>query len=155
MDFKKSRSGKKGDAKSSDKTFSASPDYGATIDASPGERPLSRPGAGGGHGPRSIQETKAWQEGTGGLKRMWHNYVTMLGTQFKKMTRREQEELITRLSQIVTIGSAALITMLFYGFIPLFLKIFVLPGILLGAYWAGTNIVSPIMIARYEQYLNP
>jgi len=154
MDFKKSRSGKK-DAKPSEKTFSASPDYGTTIDASPGERPAARPGAAGGQGPRSIQETKAWQEGTGGLKRMWHNYVTMLGTQFKKMTRREQEELITRLSQIVTIGSAALITMLFYGFIPLFLKIFVLPGILLGAYWAGTNVVSPIMIARYEQYLNP
>ncbi len=153
MDFKKSRSGKKPDGKPNEKTFSASPEYGATIDASPGERPsLSRPGTGG--GPRNLQETKAWQEGTGGLKRMWRNYLTMLGTQFKKMSRREQEDLITRLSQIVTIGSAALITMLFYGFIPLFLKIFVLPGILLGAYWAGTNIVSPIMIARYEQYLN-
>ncbi|HEY9871094.1 MAG TPA: hypothetical protein V6D08_18150 [Candidatus Obscuribacterales bacterium] len=154
MDFKKSRGGKRGEQRSSDKTFSASPDPGATIDARPtGEPPPLAKQAGG--GPRNIQETKAWKESTSGLQRMWHNYLNMLGTQFRRMSRADQEALITRLCQIVTIGSAALVTMLFYGFIPLFLKIFVLPGILLAAYWAGTNVVAPIMIVRYEQYLNP
>lgn len=157
MDFKKARPGKKGEDKPSGKSFSASPEAGATIDASPGDSPeLSAPGSlpRSGTGPRNIQETRVWKESTSGLKRMWQNYLAMLGTQFRRMLRAEQVELITRLCQIVTIGSAALITMLFYGFIPLYLKIFVLPAILLGAWWTGTNVVAPIMIGRYEQYLN-
>jgi len=112
------------------------------------------PPKGGSMSPRNIQETQVYKEGQAGVKRFWSNYTTMLKTQFQRMSRAEQEGMITRLCQIVTIGSAMLVTSLFYSFLPLFLRVFALPVMFLAAYWAGTKVVSPIMIVRYDQYLN-
>lgn len=132
-----------------------SANFEGTIDASPGEAPGSskrrstpQPGA------RSIKDTKAWQESSGGAKRLWFNYRTLLMTHFQRMTRAEQETLITRISQIITIGSTILIVQFFYYFIPDILRIFLLPALLAAAYFAGTKVVAPLMIARFEQYLN-
>jgi len=121
------------------------------IDASPGDD-SSRVRKGS--QPRNIQETQAWQDGVGGARRMWNNYLTLLSTSFAKMSRQGQEQFITRLSQIVTIGSAALFTSIFYAFLPSIVRVFALPLVIVGAWWAGTNIVAPQMIVRFSQYLN-
>lgn len=154
MDFRKAKGAKRDD----DAPGRASQRRGRqdedTIDASPGGSPSigargGRPGA-----PRSVQDTKFYKETSTGAKAAWTNYTAMLATQFKRMSRAEQENMITRLCQIVTIGSAMLVISLFYNFLPLFLRVFALPLVFIGAYWAGTKIVSPIMIVRYDRYLN-
>lgn len=112
------------------------------------------PPRGSSMGPRSIQDTQAFKDGQAGARRVWSNYTAMLRREFQNRSRFEQESLITRLCQVVTIGSAMLVMSLFYSFLPLFLRVFVLPGAFLVAYWAGTKIVSPIMIVRFDKYLN-
>ncbi len=128
-----------------------------TIDASPGEPPeslASRSAPQQQSDPRSIRDTKAWQDSSGGAKRLWHNYRTMLITHFQRMPRSEQETLITRISQIITIGSSVLIIQFFYYFVPDIFRVFLLPALLAAAYFAGTKIVAPLMIDRFEQHLN-
>ena len=78
----------------------------------------------------------------------------MLTTKFKQLPRAEQETLITRISQVVTMGSSVLVIQLFYSFLPLFLRVLALPLALVAAWWAGTRVVAPMMIIRYDKYLN-
>ena len=66
----------------------------------------------------------------------------------------EQEQFISRVSLIVTMGVAALVLMFFYGFLPKLIAIFAVPGVLVASYYAGTKIVAPIITAQYDQYLN-
>jgi hypothetical protein len=128
---------------------------GDDIDMSPGggyargARPGARPGS-----PKSIQDTQAWQSSQAGLANMWGNYRRVLKTSWQKMPRSDQEALITRLCQIVTIGVSVLVLMFFYGFLPKVIAIFAVPGVLVGSFWAGTKVVAPIIAAQYDQYLN-
>ncbi len=152
MDFSKTkgggpRGGKKGDG----------PDR--SIDASPGNLPAEQSGkrfegGGTGTGPKNIMETQAWKEGTGGARRLWSNYMNILAESFSRMPRDGQEQLIVRLSQVLTIGSAILILSFFYAFIPVFIRVLALPAVVVGAWYAGTKVVAPIMIARFDSYLN-
>ncbi len=153
MDFSKTkgggpRGGKKGRA-------GDGPD---SIDASPGMPAQTEQGGkrfeGGGTGPKNIMETQAWKEGTGGAKKLWGNYMNILSDSFARMPRDGQEQLITRLSQVLTIGSAILILSFFYAFIPVFIRVLALPAVVVGAWYAGTKVVAPIMIARFDSYLN-
>jgi len=162
MDFKKLKGEKKDDRRGPAKSPAGAPRRGAdsddgSIDMSPGGPPVSgRAGAGSGpgQGRHSIQDSKVWQEGRTGVRKLWSDYKTMLVTYFQRMPRSEQEDLITRLCLIVTMGVGALALMFFYGFVPQYVRIIVVPAVLGGAYWAGTKIVAPIMIVRYDQYLN-
>ncbi len=104
--------------------------------------------------PRSIRETHAWRQGQRGVKQFWHNYLNLLRSHFRNMTRRQQEELISKLSWIITVGVTVLIIMFFHPFMPLLVRLLGVPLALAGAWWAGTRIISPIMIRRLEQYLN-
>jgi hypothetical protein len=104
--------------------------------------------------PKNIMETKAWQESTGGARRFWHNYVNNLSTHFQRMNRKGQEELITRLSQIISIGTAVITMSAWYWFLPQGFRVIALPIIIVGSWWVGTRIVAPAMIARFEKYLN-
>lgn len=161
MDFKKGKGNLPGDSDKSSSYGSTRSSSGrkkgdGTIDASPDNTAASRTGSkpGLGSGARNVLETKAWQESKAGALRIWHNYKLMLITKFKQLPRAEQETLITRICQVVTMGSAVLVIQLFYSFLPLFLRVLALPLALVGAWWAGTRVVAPMMIIRYDEHLN-
>jgi hypothetical protein len=105
--------------------------------------------------PRNLKETKVWQETIGAAQHMWSNYVNVLGLSFSRMERTEQCSLILKLSQIITIGVAALATSFFYPFLPLFVRVIALPAIIISAWFIGSKVVSPVIIKRVEKSLNP
>jgi|GEM_PF-1314287 len=104
--------------------------------------------------PRDVTQTKAWQQSTGGLKQMWENYVSILATQFQRLDRPAQEQLIMRLCQVITVGCAIVLTNFFYQFIPLMIRVFAFPAILVGSWFVATKVVTPIVIAQFEDKLN-
>ena len=106
-------------------------------------------------GPKNIQETKAWKESIGGVQRFWGNYINTLKTAFRRMDRRQQEELITRVSQIITVGTAIITMSAWYWFMPQQIRVIALPLVIVGSWWVGTKIVGPSMIARFDSHLNP
>lgn len=120
------------------------------IDATPGNSPASNMS----NRPRNIAETKVWKESTGTAKKAWSNYLGMLSDRFQMMPRFEQEQFITRLSVIFTMGATIIVMVMFYSFLPTAVRLLALPGALVASYLAGLKIVTPIMISRYEQYLN-
>lgn len=105
--------------------------------------------------PKNIQETKLWKDGTGGARRFWSNYLTLLSTAFKRLTRRGQEELIIRVSTIVSVGTAIITLNAWYWFLPQFVRVLALPVVAVGSWWLGTRIVGPSMIERFASHLNP
>jgi hypothetical protein len=115
----------------------------------------SRFGNGKKGGPKNIQETKAWKESVGGVQRFWGNYVNTLKTAFKRMDRRQQEDLITRVSQIITVGTAIITMSAWYWFMPQQIRVIALPIVIVGSWWVGTKIVGPSMIARFDSHLHP
>jgi len=126
-------------------------------DSAPGERIDARPAAQhpAGLKPHSIQDTKVWKQGSAGIKQAWNNYKAMLARSFKSMPREEQEALITRFCLITTIGVAMLLYMLVANFLPLYVRVFALPLVFAGSYWLGNKLVAPVVIVRYDEYLNP
>ncbi len=138
MTFNKSRGGPGGQRPAGSRV-----DPGQSIDASPS-----------GTAPRNLRETKIWKDSESGMKRMWANYVNTLKDSFRQMPRAEQEQFIKRICVTVTLGVAALVFQFFYPFLPQLLRVLSLPIMLVAAYWAATKIVTPVMIIRYEEYLN-
>jgi hypothetical protein len=146
----------------SKRTFGAGADQDlddGLIDASPGDPP---PGGGpsysssrnGANRPSNIMETKAWKKTSGGVKQMFERYIEILRNEWTRMVRRDQEALIIRGSQILTIGSAALALSFVYPLLPLFARVFSVPVVLGFAWWFGTNIISSVLIGRFDKYLN-
>jgi len=85
--------------------------------------------------------------------KMWDGYLEFVASQFQRMSRFEQEELITKYSWIVAMGGVCLIWSQIYNFIPPPLRLIGLPASLFFGYWFGKNIVSRIMIDRMSKYL--
>jgi hypothetical protein len=129
------------------------------IDASPGDRAEDQ-GARNTSTPGKRQElqnltdSKAWKQSTGAAGKMWSRYVEILRTSFKNMSRDRQTQLISHASQIICVGLTAVALSYFYRFFPLFARVALVPILLLGAYWVGTNIVAEAMIERFNKYLN-
>jgi hypothetical protein len=117
-------------------------DSGADNDFSPPSRSRN---TGGGRNFRSS--------GGAGLQNAWANYRRALSDAFNKMNRFEQEALITRLCQIVTIGVALLALLLFYHMMPLAVRVLIVPVGVVGAWWAANNVVTPVIITRMESLM--
>ncbi len=124
----------------------------------------SSPGTGNGAGskrelstknPKNITETHAYKKSKAGLGAMWTNYVHLLSSYFARMSRVDQEQLIIRGCQIVTIGCAIVLTTFFYQFIPQLIRVITLPVFIAGSWFVATRVVSPIMISQFESKLNP
>lgn len=107
-----------------------------------------------GGSPRNLQETKVYKDSVKGARAAWQNYLAFLAVKFHDTPRRGQEQFIVRMSQTLTIGSAVLITSLFYPFLPTLIRVFALPGVLVLSWWLGTKIVAPQMTIRFEKHLN-
>ncbi|MBX9670323.1 MAG: hypothetical protein K2X93_22175 [Candidatus Obscuribacterales bacterium] len=103
---------------------------------------------------KSIKDNKALREGMGGLSAIWGNYTATLSAYFKSMSRDAQEQLITRLCQVITVGSAIVLTSFFYQFIPLPVRVFAMPVFIVGSWFVATRVVAPIIIAQFEDKLN-
>jgi hypothetical protein len=104
--------------------------------------------------PASIRETQGWKTSQQGIKRFWNNYKEILITAFNRMSRAEQEGLVTRMCVIVTIGVTGLGLLLFYNFIPRMVRVVAVPSALFAAWWAGNRIVAPVVLGRLENFLN-
>ncbi len=85
---------------------------------------------------------------------MWQLYCSYLARYFKTMDRVDQEQLIIRLCQVVTVAWAIALTTFFYLFVPLLVRVFVLPLFLVGSWFVATRVVAPIAIAELEPKLN-
>lgn len=117
--------------------------------ASNGKRELSKTN------PKNITETKAYRDGKAGIFQMWNNYVHVLSSYFHRMSRPDQEQLIVRFCQIITVGCAVVLTSFFYQFVPQLVKVFFLPLFFVGSWFVATRVVAPIIIAQFEDKLNP
>ncbi len=122
-----------------------------TVDASPGDDIPPVPNH---RAPANVRETEAWKASQRGLNRFWDNYRNLLKTSFQGMSRAEQENLVTKLCIIVTIGVTVLAFLLFYTFIPRLGRVFGVPAAIFGAWWAGGRIVAPVVLGRMESLLN-
>ena len=83
-----------------------------------------------------------------GADSAWNGYVGILIWRFNNTSRTRQEEYILRLSQAVTIGSAALVLSFVYQFFPTLARALVLPIVLAGAYFVSSKVVAPVVIRK-------
>lgn len=152
MEWSPNRSRAQGENMDLGKLRAAKGNPGDTDEASPsgnGKRDLIRTN------PKNITETRAYKEGKAGIGQMWSNYLRVLGSYFHKMRREDQEQLIVRFCQVVTVGCAVVLTSFFYQFVPSLVKVFALPLFFVGTWFVATRVVSPIIIAQFESKLNP
>ena len=120
----------------------------------PAERPTpSRRGPG--EKPRSIQDTQAWKDSTGGLRKIWNNYLRLLGSTFQQLSRTEQIRYIERFSITIAVGAACVMSSFFYWFLPSLVRVLIVPVFLGAAWWTGSKLIAPQIIARFDQYLKP
>jgi hypothetical protein len=103
---------------------------------------------------KNIRDTQVWKASVSGISGMWGNYLNILQRSFQRMSRLEQESLIRKICIAITLGIACLVAMFFYGMVDRTIRLIGLPLFILSAYWASTKIVTPMMIVRYDQYLN-
>lgn len=122
-----------------------------TVNAAPGDDDLA---LAVGRPPQNIGDTQAWKASKRGMGRMWNNYKTHLTTSFQRMSRDEQEALIQRICMIVTLGVTGIALLLFYQFIPRLGRVVGVPAALVGAFWVGNKIVTPVVLGRLEAILN-
>lgn len=96
-----------------------------------------------------------WNQGKKGLSDLWKNYVDMLRRDFQKRGRNSQEQLILRLSQVLTIGCVVVLLNFFYSFIPSVIRLFAFPILLVAAWFVATRAIAPMIVIRFEDHLNP
>jgi|AGTN01.2.fsa_nt_gi hypothetical protein len=107
-----------------------------------------------GKGPKNITETKAFKQGMGGFKQMWDNYVNILASDFRRRSRGDQEALILRMCQVVTVGCAIVLSTFFYQFVPLLIRVFAFPVFIVGSWFIASRVVGPIILTQLENKLN-
>jgi hypothetical protein len=104
--------------------------------------------------PINLREHKLWQEFSQVISRGWGGYTKFLLSSFVTLTRESQVQLITNGSLIVTVGIAMLVLCFIYRFLPLPARVVGVPVVLGAAWWLGANIVSDVLIERFDRYLN-
>ena len=104
--------------------------------------------------PRNIFETTVWKKGVSAVTGLWANYRNLLKNSFEQMPRAMQEQLISRVCLIVTIGVTTVLLMFIYTFIPQIVREIMVPLALVGSFWLGKNVVSTVVLSRYEHLLN-
>jgi hypothetical protein len=104
--------------------------------------------------PRNIFETVVWQKSASAVTGLWANYRNLLKNSFEQMPRAMQEQLISRVCLIVTLGVTTVLLMFIYTFIPQIIREILVPLVLVGAFWVGKNVVSVVVLSRYDHLLN-
>lgn len=112
------------------------------IDASPG------------NSPHNITKTEAWKSSSRGISRFWTNYKRLLNDSFVKMSRDEQEALITKFSVYITVGVSWLIMLTFYSVMPVIVRLLAVPIGSVAAWWLGRSVVAQAVINRLGSKLN-
>ncbi|HIA51479.1 MAG TPA: hypothetical protein EYN91_05250 [Candidatus Melainabacteria bacterium] len=74
---------------------------------------------------------------------------------FKKMPRSRQERLIEKNSIVMSIGLSVTLLNLLYRFLPLLLRVWGTPTIVLGSYVFAKKCLTPFLIKEFEGHLNP
>ena len=104
--------------------------------------------------PRNIFETTVWKKSTNAVTGLWANYRNLLRNSFEQMPRAMQEQLISRVCLIVTLGVTTVLLVFVYTFIPQIIREILVPLVLVGAFWVGKNVVSVVVLSRYDHLLN-
>jgi hypothetical protein len=78
-----------------------------------------------------------WKNGSNSY---WSGYLEMMSRRFHNSPRSKQDEYILRMSQICTIGAAALALSFGYPFLPVFARVFMLPLVLVAAWFIGGKL---------------
>ena len=95
-----------------------------------------------------------WKASKAGVSKAWGNYRQHLATSFSKMNRYQQEVLVERMCLIITIGVTGLALLLFYPLISRNIRVFLVPAVIVGAWWAAKKIVTPVVLDRLGGLLN-
>lgn len=132
---------KKGNRGSDDRVLNVAPDDSSGPDGMPAP-------------PRSYGGNQQWNSSKQGLSRVWNNYRTHLGNSFKRLPRYQQEALVGRMCLIITVGVTGLALLLFYSLINRAVRIVLVPAAICGAWYAANKLVTPVVLARLENYLN-
>ncbi len=111
-------------------------------------RPTNSPGK------FNLKETIIWKDTVGLVQKLWDSYLKLLSSYFQKMSRDEQEELITKYCWIISVGGVLLVWCQIYSLFHPIIRVFAFPISLGAAYWFGKRIVSGIVIERLSKYLN-
>lgn len=150
---RKDRDAKIADTQSAGGPDSSAEQFGSRGKIAPPPKPVRQDRPTNLAAPATIRETKVWKSSSQGIGRMWANYKTILYESFKAMSRGEQEALIQRMCMIITLGVGCLTLLLFYSFLPPLGRVIVVPVALVCAYWAGNNLVTPVVLSRIENIL--
>lgn len=120
------------------------------------KQPLPRSAAG-----QAGDQGRGWQSANSPLKGLgnavapfWAKYMELLRTSFQRMNRTEQVQLIVKAAIVVSVGLSAVGLEFFYYFLPLFVRVIAAPLVVVLSWWFGARIVAPMMITRFEHYLN-
>jgi hypothetical protein len=105
--------------------------------------------------PQNIKETKIWQQTVGAVQQMLAAWLNMLRVSFLRMGRADQQKLITNFSQIITIGVSCLALSFVYQFLPLLVRVLLLPTVIVAAWWVGSKVVPQVIIKRFGSFFNP
>ena len=81
-------------------------------------------------------------------------YLQIMSRNFKLLGRENQELLIKRICQTLTLGLTSLALVFAYSFIPEIIRIFLVPVAGLLAWWLGSNLVTSVMLDRLQNYLD-
>ncbi len=87
-------------------------------------------------------------------KEYWLQYLSIMSRSFQLLTRESQEMLIKRVCQTVTLGLTSVALVFVYSFIPELIRIFLVPVAALFAWWLGSNLVTSVVLDRFDKYLN-
>lgn len=128
---------------------------GSTFDAEPDDEEEEKAGLPAKEPKKPHTNKEMWTQGKKGLSDLWKNYVDLLQRDFNRRTRESQEQLILRLSQVITIGCVVVLLNFFYSFIPSFIRLFIFPVILVISWFVATRAIAPMIVIRFEHRLNP
>ncbi len=97
----------------------------------------------------NIKESRIWKDSIGAIFGVLRNWLKLLYKYYQNMTAAQQEELVTKVCWLATVGAAAWIWCVIY---PLFLpivRVLLCPISMFCAYWFGKKLVPAIMIERF------
>jgi hypothetical protein len=128
-------------------------DDNGIIDASPGD--AQKPKDSSKKKLNNITESEAWRKAKGATDQMWSRYLAVLSESFKRMPREQQQEYITNGCRVFCVGCTVLGLCYIYPLLPLFTRVWLVPLIIIVAWWPITNVFATVVTDRWlNKFLN-
>lgn len=105
--------------------------------------------------PHDIRDSKAWKKGQKGVQKIIQNYFDFLGNFFRQMDRDEQISTVEKFCVVLTVGISMVVLACFYSLLLQPIRVIALPLVLGFAWWLGSKVITPVMLARLSKYIHP